>query len=367
MTTPMDPGAAAQAALDAENKKLTEAKVNLKFLRAEKAYLKRPDPKNKAAYAKYRAQVAEYDRKIGLQTAQINKSTKAIPDLQNKYYEASGQYEKLLSGANRDAFAATNAIFKSYGLESLAGKVYEYTKQGYSPDTIQILLQDTDEYKKRFQGNELRKAAGLPVLNPAEYLSLESSFQQIMSSAGLPKGFYDQTSDFNNWIGKNISAAEIQDRVNLAVQATTLANPAYRQALNAMGIDDSHLTAYFLDSTKALPYLQKAAATAQVGAEALRNNLTFDQAYSEQLATQGVTADQARQGYQQIASELDTFKALGGVYGEQYTQRTSEEAAFGGNAQALQKQRRLLSQERGAFGGASGGARGGLSQGGGAR
>lgn len=367
MTTPLDPAAAAQAALDAENKRLASAKANLKLLQDERSHLKKPNAKDKQAFAKYQAQINSYDIRIRQQTVQVNQSSKAIPDLQNKYYEASGQYEKLLSGSNRDAFAATNAIFKSYGLESLAGKVYEYTKQGYSPDTIQILLQDTDEYKKRFQGNELRKAAGLPVLNPAEYLSLESSFQQIMSSAGLPKGFYDQTSDFNAWIGKNVSAAEIQDRVNLAVQATTLANPAYKRALNAMGIDDNHLTAYFLDSTKALPYLQKAAATAQIGAEALKTNLTFDQAYSEQLATQGITAEQARQGYQQIASELDTFKALGNVYGEQYNQRTSEEAAFGGDARALQKQRRLLSQERGAFGGASGAARGGLSQGGGAR
>jgi len=367
MTTPVNPGAIAQADLDAANKRIKDNQAKVKLLEATKSYLKKPSAKDKSALAKYNAAIKSYDTQIKAAKSIVDINTKALPDLQNKVYEATGQYEKLLSGPNRDAFAATTAIFKTYGLDSLAGKVYEYAKQGYSPDTIQILLQDTQEYKTRFAGNELRKAAGLAVLNPAEYLSLESSFQQIMQSAGLPKGFYDQTSDFSTWIGKNVSAAEIQNRVDLATQATTLANPQYRQALNQLGVDNEHLTAYFLDPTKALPYLQKAAATAQLGAEALRNNLAFDTSYAEQLATQGITADQARQGYQQIAGELDTLKALGGVYGEQYDQRTSEEALFGGDKDAVAKQRRLLSQERGAFSGSAGSARGGLSQGGGAR
>jgi hypothetical protein len=137
-----------------------------------------------------------------------------------------------------------------------------------------------------------------------------------------------------------------------------------------MGIDDAHLTAYFLDTNKALPYLQKAAATAQIGAEALRNNLQFDQGYAEQLATMGISSDQARQGFQQVAGELDTLKALGSVYGDNWDLKQSEAATFGteGAAAAQAKQRRLLSQERGAFGGREGSAAGGgLSSGGGAR
>ena len=157
----------------------------------------------------------------------------------------------------------------------------------------------------------------------------------------------------------------------MASQATILANPEYRAALNKMGIDDAHLTAYFLDSSRALPYLQKAAATAQVGAEALRNNLQFDQGYAENLATMGVSADQARQGYQQIAGELDTLKALGGYYGEEWNQQQSEAATFGtaGSTAAQKKQQRLLSQERGQFSGGANAAqgRGGLTQAGGAQ
>ena len=290
-----------------------------------------------------------------------------IASTQNKIYAREGQYEKLLKGSERDAYLAVSALFKSYGLTSLAPKIFDYVKNGYSGDTISTLLQDTKEYKARFAGNDARRKAGLPVLSPAEYLATEASYKQIMQQAGLPSGFYDQPADFDGWIGKNVSPSEVQTRVDLASQATTLANPNYRKALNQMGIKDSDLTAYFLDQKKALPHLQKAAATAAVGAAALGQGLTFDKSYAEQLALEGISADQAQQGYSNVAAELDTMKSLGAIYGEQWTQRTSEEAIFQGKAGALQKKGKLLAEERGAFSGAAGAARGGLSTGGGAR
>lgn len=275
------------------------------------------------------------------------------------------EWARGLTGERRDAFMVLDSLFKSYGLGSLSQKIFTFVKNGYSPDTITLLLQDTKEYKDRFAGNELRRKAGLPVLSPAEYLSTEASYRQIMQTAGMPIGFYDQTSDFNNWIGNNVSPSEIQSRVDLAVQATVLANPTYRQALNQMGISDGELTAYFLDQKRALPHLQKAAATAAVGAEALRQNMQFDVSYAESLATQGITADQARTGYSQIAQELPELSKLGEIYGETFGQRQAEQAVFEGQAQATQARRRLASQERAQFSGGTGAARGGLSQRGG--
>jgi hypothetical protein len=357
--------------LNAAKAQLKGEQAKLKIYQMEKAHLKKPNPKDKKAVAKYKAQQAKYDAIIKAGSAKIKDLQTKIPQLQNKYYESTGQYDKLLTGSNRDAYLALKSLFDSYGLGSLADKIYGYVKNGESADTISIQLQDTPEYKQRFAGNEARKANGLPVLSPADYLATETSYKQIMANAGMPSGFYDSNSDFNNWIGKNISPSEIQQRVDMATQATILSNPDYRKALNQMGIDDAHITAYFLDTNKAMPYLQKAAATAQIGAEALRNNLQFDQGYADQLATMGISADQARQGFQQVAGELDTMNALGAVYGEDWNLKQSEAATFGteGATAAQAKQRRLLSAERGAFGGREGAAAqgSGLSSGGGAR
>lgn len=338
---------------------------------------------NKARISTLKSQIASWSTRMkvkGVSAAskkilqtRINASQKLLDtlakqntDTQNEIYKVTGQYEKLLSGTDRDAYAAVTALFKSYGLESLAGKVYEYVKNGYSADTVSILLQDTKEYKERFAGNEERKKAGLPVLSAGEYLATEASYRQIMESAGLPSGFYDQPSDFTKWIARNVSPSEIQTRVDLATQATILANPNYKKALNQMGISDSDLTAYFLDEKRALPYLQKSAATAAIGAQAIQNNLAFDQAYAEGLATSGITAEQAGQGYAQIAQEADTMGKLGSIYGSTYGQREAEEATFRGGA-AAKKRSNLASQERAAFSGATGGAKAGFSQRGGAR
>src|SRR5213075_88659 len=140
------------------------------------------DPKKIAAY---NSQISAINKKY-----YTNKDE--IASTQNKVYARQGQYEKLLKGSELDAYLAVNALFKSYGLESLAPKIFDYVKNGYSGDTISILLQDTKEYKARFAGNEARKKAGLPVLSPADYLATEASYKQIMQQAGLPSGFYDQ-------------------------------------------------------------------------------------------------------------------------------------------------------------------------------
>jgi hypothetical protein len=358
MTTPVNTD---QTVLTAQ---MNRAKAMIDRINSQIKALKAPDKaKNPAGYSNYQKTLAALQKNLKVQTDLMG----TLQTRQNQIYADTGQYEKLLTGENRDAFLALNSVFKQYGLETLAGKIYEYVKNGYSADTISILLQDTAEYKTRFAGNEARKQAGLPVLSPGEYLSTEASYRQIMQSAGMPVGFYDQHSDFAGWIGMNVSPSEIQNRVDLATQATVLANPNYRKALNMIGISDNEMTAYFLDPQKSLPILQKSAATAQIGGAALSQGLTFDKSYAEQLALSGITQDQAQSGYSQVATELDTMRALGAIYGQEWDQRTSEEAIFQGSGEAIQKKSRLLSQERGAFGSATGGAKSGLSQGGGAR
>lgn len=308
---------------------------------------------------------AMYATKIMASQSQITKIGQEYTKVENKYFEKSGQYEKLLKGGERDAFMALNALFKNYDLGTLAGKIFEYVKNGYSADTISILLQDTKEYKERFAGNEIRKQKGLPVLAPAEYLSTEAAYRQIMESAGLPKGFYDSTKDFSDFIGKGVSPSEIQTRVDLAVQGSALASEAVKKALKQMGISQGEVIAYFLDEKKSMTFITKAAATARLGAEALEHGLAFDIGYAEGLAKAGISAEEAARGYSSIADEMGTLSTLASLEGRRWTQREAEQATFEGQTGATQKRRGLASQERGRFGGSTGAARGGLAQKGG--
>lgn len=293
--------------------------------------------------------------------------TQQHSELQNISYQETGRYDKLLQGDDRDAFLALKTVFENYGLGSLAGKIYDYVKNGYSSDTISILLQDSDEYKKRFSANEARKKAGLSVLNPAEYLAAENSYRQVMRQSGLPVGFYDSNDDFTNFLVGDVSPTELQDRVNLATQASVLANSSYKQALQQMGIGQGEIAAYFLDTKKAMPFIQKAAAQAAIGAEALQRGFAFDQRYAEELATSGISREQAAQAYARIGDEFTTMSTLGQIYGGGWTQRQAEEDVFRGGGEASAQRRRLTTTERGQFSGSAGTARGGLAQRGGQR
>ena len=123
----------------------------------------------------------------------------------------------------------------------------------------------------------------------------------------------------------------------------------------------------FLAQENALPLLQTSPATAAVGAEASQRGLTFDQTYAEQLATMGISREQAAQGYAKIADEFTDLKTLGQIYGGGWTQRQAEEDIFVGGTGASQQREKLINREKGTFSGAAGGARGGLAQSGGAR
>lgn len=275
-------------------------------------------------------------------------------------------YGESLTGEKRDAYEALTRLFASYGLTSLAGKIFDYIQKGYSADTISILLQDTPEYKQRFAGNEQRKAKGLPVLSPAEYLSTESSYRQLMRQSGLPTGFYDQPSDFTDFISKDVSPTELKARVDLASQATALSSPAYKQALEKMyGLTEGTLTAYFLDPDRALPIIQKQAAAATIGAEALKRGLDVS-ARAEEYALSGVTQQQAEQAYGTIAQQLPSFATFASSFGEKVTQSDFEQAIFGGGAAGQEdpaaRLNRLASWNRARAQGASGGAAGGLAR-----
>lgn len=277
---------------------------------------------------------------------------------------AMDRYTNALTGANRDAFVALNALFTSYGLGTLAPKIFSYIQNGYSADTISLLLQDTTEYKQRFAGNDLRAKAGLAVLSPADYLATEASYRQVMASAGLPPSFYDTPSDFANWIGGDVSPTEIKSRVDLATAATTAADPYLKQQLSAFfGVDDSHLTAYFLDQTKALPLLQKQEAAAQFGAEAARRGLLSDPTRMMDYVNQGFSQSQASQGFQQVAEELPNLQALAARFGTTFSQGEEEQSVFGTGADSMDKKRSLVNQERAQFSGSSGNAAAGLSAG----
>jgi hypothetical protein len=250
--------------------------------------------------------------------------------------------------AQRDALALIRTTLAQYGLpDSLADWAWSEIVAGKGNAEIMLDLRQRPEFKTEFPEIDARTQKGLAPLSPAEIIAYRQQARQIMSAAGLPSGFYDSKDDFTNFLANDVSINELNDRVNLAKQATYQIPPEVASRLQSeFGITPGSgpLTAYFLDDKKALPLLQRDFAAAGVGGAADRAGyagISNDQARS--LVDQGITDTQAQQGFNDLQLKQQLMYALPGSGEDNIDQQTQLGAEFGGNANA---QRRIEDRQR---------------------
>lgn len=257
--------------------------------------------------------------------------------------------------AQDGAFDQMMLVLREYGLEALGDVLRGLILDGITDEaSLTLALQDTDEWKRRFSGNERLRAAGLPVLSVAEYLSTERSYAQVLKNYGLPEGFYDDPADFAGFIGGSVSPSELQSRAQMFSDIAKRDDPAIRQQLTAMGLTEGDILAYTMDPSKAMPLIERKYRSTLIGAAGRRNGLAVNEGYAGHLSDIGITEEQAIQGYGTIAENLGDLNKLGDIYGEDYGQSDLESEVFEANGNATKKRKRLASRERGEFGGTSG-------------
>jgi len=293
---------------------------------------------------------------------------------ETKVEDAGLAYAKMQDEkARQDAFALLKDVFNSYGLPELATEIEGYMKQGIGSNQATILLKQSNAYKERFYGNELRRTAGLNVVSEAEYLDLENSYSETLKAYGLQDYFgagvtvaerKNRQKAIADVIGKDISAVEFKDRVSTAVDRVKMADPATKSAFQQFyGIGEADLARYFLDPTRALVTLKEKATAAEIGGAAIGQGLPATAASAEDLARFGISREQAQVGYSVIAEELPTATKLSQIYDEEgitYGQAEAEQATFKQLASAKRKREQLKAREEAAFQGSSGVAPAGL-------
>lgn len=258
-----------------------------------------------------------------------------------------------------DAFSRLRALLSRFGLSELERTVEGIITSGSvdisDPNAIIFAIRGESAYKRRFAANEARVRKGLAELDPASYIGLEDAYRELMRANGLPAGFYDQQSDFQKLIEGDVSAAELQGRIQQGYRRVRDADPEVRRQMRELyNVDDQALTAYFLDPEKAAPLLERQARAAEIaarGKEQARLQLTATQA--EQLAARGITAEEAQARF----AERGALEGL-------YTPMTGEQAisdelgaTFGYNVQARQDLERRRRERLAEFQGGGGFAR----------
>lgn len=259
---------------------------------------------------------------------------------------------------NESAFAIFNKMLQSWGLPTggdMEAIIRKAVIDGYTPDMIELIvpdLQKTATWNNRFPGWNARVANGFNQLTVGEYLNLENQYHRILSASGLPAGFYDDPSDFGNFIAKNVSPDEIQGRVTAAVTLANQVDPTARNLLSRFyGVGTGDIAAYFLDANRAMPALDKQFRAVSVGAWAERNGLNFTKERFEDLVDKGVTEQMAAQGYATVASLTRNVGRMAGFHRMSFDQTDAENDVFFNDNE---KRRQIVGREVAAFRGGSG-------------
>ena len=301
-------------------------------------------------------------------------------------YNAQGQFVGTTAGGafagavgtpediakRKSAYDLLYEQFSQYGLGALVEPLKGLVMEGVSPSEFTIRLRESEPYKKRFAANAQRIAKGLSALSEAEYINLEDQYQNIMRAYGLPASYYQRGEmgiqpGFEKFIAGDVSASELEDRVQTAQNRIFYANPEVTQALRQFypGISNGDILAYALDPETALPELKRKVTAAEIGAGAIAAGLSTDLQRANELASYGITKEQARQGFQTVADITPRGTQLSEFYKQSpYTQATAEAEVFGtaGSTEAAKQRKKLTSLEQAAFSGSSGAAGGALAR-----
>lgn len=232
----------------------------------------------------------------------------------------------------RDAYQYLAEIFSRYGLNTLTSWARTQLEQGSSPDQVMLDLYNTPEFKQRFPAIEQRRQKGLSPITPEDYIRYEETARDVFRRAGMPPSFYSDKNDYTNLIANDVSPKELEDRVMEGFKRVQNADPSVREAFGKFfGVKgDSALAALFIDPKRAATTLEEQARMAEVagaGAMALGGWLTKDRA--GQIVRAGVTAEEARSGFQRLGQIQGLFTESVGETSDMDIYREGVASIFG--------------------------------------
>jgi hypothetical protein len=278
------------------------------------------------------------------------------------------------------AFDVFKTYFSSYfdNIETEApwlNDLYQASQKYYSmgiseADVPQLLLTDRDapkSYKDRFAGIQMlkeRQASGIPVSHipsVAEYATMSSDMKKTFQKYGLNSmGTQDNIAQI---IGNDVDAVEMQSRMDNAFAAIDNADEYLKKELATFypGLSRGDLALALLKGKEGSVELQKKVGSANINARADEFGITSAVNASD-LYNQGVSANEARQGFATSAAEQKGLQNAATMFGDVGNNLLAEQQK--GNITGVQTQRveGLRSKARSEFQKQAGTSAGSLSR-----
>ena len=264
---------------------------------------------------------------------------------------------QLAAAGVESATAILTRLAGAFGLPtSVVGKLKQFMVDGLSEEAIALEIRQTDEYKTRFPGMELRRDNGFGAITEAEYMANEDEYAMLLRTHGLPERFYDDRMDFANLIAADVSPNEFGERVTLAELAQKGADPNTKAELKRLyGVDDADLVAYYLDPEGATNLIEErrafeAAGLSATAARVIGTPTGFDKETATALQREGI---QRREIQQTLTPQAGLANQ---ALGEQDEISASDlaQSQFGLDPTAANKVRRRREERAAGFSGQSG-------------
>jgi hypothetical protein len=220
------------------------------------------------------------------------------------------------SGVSQTAKDVVISFLKEAGMEGLADSVWAKWTSGATAAQIIEDIRKSPQYAERYPGMAALNKSGRNI-SEASYIAKETADIELMKRYGIPSGIFDNKKYLGSLIENNVDLTTLQLRL-IAAQDTVLSYDTSIKdyAKTTYGLDDGHLMAWALDPTMALPVIQQQAKAIQIGGAALAAGIKIadiTKTEAESLAAAGVTQDQAKQGFVNIAQMGQYKEALPGA------------------------------------------------------
>lgn len=237
------------------------------------------------------------------------------------------------------------AILREFGLEALIGNIDTAIQADpsdfegpFAREAVWRSVRETEQYKVRFKGLEMRNRNNYKPINEDEYLQIEKEFDQVLRANGMPRGFYDSQEDFANFIGNDVRADELNTRISQGYRAVMETEPGTKDELKRLyGLNDSDIAAFLIDPTRfqQTEAVRKAEAARRANA-AREAGLQIQAQQAEELVNRDISQSTAQRGFQELGATQELFRAT--QQGEEQIGIEEQIAGtFGTNAAAAQR------------------------------
>lgn len=282
-------------------------------------------------------------------------------------FDWAGYYAQQNEQRRASAFDEMYGTFRDLGIDvdgsGLAAQLRSWVYADKSAASIMLELRKTKAYNDRFTGMADLIKRG-QAISEAEYIAQERAYGNVMRQWGLPTGFYDDPTDFGRHIANGVSVKELDDRIRSAKTFLDRdADPYYKSALQAMGIDTGSMLAYVLDGDRAQAVIARQFKEAAFKGAADKNNFDLT---TEDASLYGATLGQQYDtiGVDQLASLEKTLSEAGLVADNQdrlaaidgdtaYARKDILDAQMLNDNNKLLASQRRAEREKARFGGSS--------------